>query len=161
MAENVVEPGPPSAKRPKLSSPALSVSASDGTGQSRGAQALGLWMPQSLPSSPLSCPNLPPSLWQKPNLRLPSAFLGALLPFPAPFEPIRVSYWALGMFLPPVCLSFFIFLGSVGRQSWSVYCAFDQLQITVCHFRGFHNSYYRAPCEARAFSTISSFCNWN
>uniref|UniRef100_A0A8C4V406 histone acetyltransferase n=1 Tax=Falco tinnunculus TaxID=100819 RepID=A0A8C4V406_FALTI len=31
MAENVVEPGPPSAKRPKLSSPALSVSASDGT----------------------------------------------------------------------------------------------------------------------------------
>lgn len=32
MAENVVEPGPPSAKRPKLSSPALSASASDGTG---------------------------------------------------------------------------------------------------------------------------------
>lgn len=31
MAENVVEPGPPSAKRPKLSSPALSASASDGT----------------------------------------------------------------------------------------------------------------------------------
>uniref|UniRef100_A0A670Y0H9 histone acetyltransferase n=1 Tax=Pseudonaja textilis TaxID=8673 RepID=A0A670Y0H9_PSETE len=31
MAENVVESGPPSAKRPKLSSPALSVSASDGT----------------------------------------------------------------------------------------------------------------------------------
>uniref|UniRef100_A0A7M4FQH2 histone acetyltransferase n=1 Tax=Crocodylus porosus TaxID=8502 RepID=A0A7M4FQH2_CROPO len=31
MAENVVEPGPSSAKRPKLSSPALSVSASDGT----------------------------------------------------------------------------------------------------------------------------------
>ncbi|XP_028935153.1 histone acetyltransferase p300 isoform X2 [Ornithorhynchus anatinus] len=31
MAENVVEPGPPSAKRPKLSSPALSVAASDGT----------------------------------------------------------------------------------------------------------------------------------
>lgn len=31
MAENVVEQGPPSAKRPKLSSPALSVSASDGT----------------------------------------------------------------------------------------------------------------------------------
>ncbi|XP_064139532.1 histone acetyltransferase p300 isoform X2 [Loxodonta africana] len=31
MAENVVEPGPPSAKRPKLSSPALSASASDST----------------------------------------------------------------------------------------------------------------------------------
>ncbi|XP_064419383.1 histone acetyltransferase p300 isoform X2 [Latimeria chalumnae] len=31
MAENVVDSGPPSAKRPKLSSPALSVSASDGT----------------------------------------------------------------------------------------------------------------------------------
>lgn len=36
MAENVVEPGPPSAKRPKLSSPALSASASDGTGWSAG-----------------------------------------------------------------------------------------------------------------------------
>ncbi|XP_058875041.1 histone acetyltransferase p300 isoform X3 [Acipenser ruthenus] len=31
MADNVLDPGPPSAKRPKLSSPALSVSASDGT----------------------------------------------------------------------------------------------------------------------------------
>ncbi|GAA6215593.1 histone acetyltransferase p300-like isoform X1 [Lates japonicus] len=30
MADNVLESGPPSAKRPKLSSPALSVSASDG-----------------------------------------------------------------------------------------------------------------------------------
>ncbi|KAJ8283650.1 hypothetical protein COCON_G00025000 [Conger conger] len=30
MAENVLDSGPPSAKRPKLSSPALSVSASDG-----------------------------------------------------------------------------------------------------------------------------------
>ncbi|XP_026171634.1 histone acetyltransferase p300-like isoform X2 [Mastacembelus armatus] len=30
MAENVLDPGPPSAKRPKLSSPALSASASDG-----------------------------------------------------------------------------------------------------------------------------------
>lgn len=32
MADNVLESGPPSAKRPKLSSPALSVSASDGNG---------------------------------------------------------------------------------------------------------------------------------
>ncbi|XP_072512346.1 histone acetyltransferase p300 isoform X2 [Notamacropus eugenii] len=31
MAENVVEPGPPAPKRPKLASPALSVAASDGT----------------------------------------------------------------------------------------------------------------------------------
>ncbi|KAM9424539.1 histone acetyltransferase p300 [Pholidichthys leucotaenia] len=31
MAENVLDPGPPSAKRPKLSSPALSTSASEGT----------------------------------------------------------------------------------------------------------------------------------
>lgn len=30
MAENVLDSGPPSAKRPKLSSPALSASASDG-----------------------------------------------------------------------------------------------------------------------------------
>lgn len=33
MADNVLESGPPSAKRPKLSSPALSVSASDGNGK--------------------------------------------------------------------------------------------------------------------------------
>lgn len=33
MAENVLESGPPSAKRPKLSSPALSASASDGNGK--------------------------------------------------------------------------------------------------------------------------------
>lgn len=33
MAENVLDSGPPSAKRPKLSSPALSASASDGNGK--------------------------------------------------------------------------------------------------------------------------------
>ena len=33
MADNVLDSGPPSAKRPKLSSPALSVSASDGNGK--------------------------------------------------------------------------------------------------------------------------------
>lgn len=33
MAENVLDSGPPSAKRPKLSSPALSASASDGNGE--------------------------------------------------------------------------------------------------------------------------------
>lgn len=33
MAENALESGPPSAKRPKLSSPALSASASDGNGK--------------------------------------------------------------------------------------------------------------------------------
>lgn len=33
MAENVLDSGPPSAKRPKLSSPALSTSASDGNGK--------------------------------------------------------------------------------------------------------------------------------
>lgn len=33
MADNVLESGPPSAKRPKLSSPALSVTASDGNGK--------------------------------------------------------------------------------------------------------------------------------
>lgn len=37
MADNVLESGPPSAKRPKLSSPALSVSASDGNGKYRHA----------------------------------------------------------------------------------------------------------------------------
>uniref|UniRef100_A0A2D4L989 histone acetyltransferase n=1 Tax=Micrurus paraensis TaxID=1970185 RepID=A0A2D4L989_9SAUR len=36
MAENVVELDQPSAKRPKLSSPALSVSANDGTGNEQG-----------------------------------------------------------------------------------------------------------------------------
>lgn len=33
MADNVLDSGAPSAKRPKLSSPALSVSASDGNGK--------------------------------------------------------------------------------------------------------------------------------
>lgn len=33
MAENALESGPPSAKRPKLSSPALSASTSDGNGK--------------------------------------------------------------------------------------------------------------------------------
>uniref|UniRef100_A0A8B9H6I8 Uncharacterized protein n=1 Tax=Astyanax mexicanus TaxID=7994 RepID=A0A8B9H6I8_ASTMX len=35
MADNVLDSGPPSAKRPKLSSPALSVSASDGNGKNK------------------------------------------------------------------------------------------------------------------------------
>lgn len=33
MAENVLDSGPPSAKRPKLSPPALPASASDGNGK--------------------------------------------------------------------------------------------------------------------------------
>lgn len=63
-------------------------------------------MPQLLPSSPLSCPKSSPLPLAEAELAPALGLSRGFAPLPAPFEPVRVSYRALGMFLPPVCLYF-------------------------------------------------------
>lgn len=136
-----MEPGPPSAKRPKLSSPALSVSASDGTGQSRGPGP----RPAFSPFSPLFLPSparippffLLPRACPRPfHASLPSS------PDPIPFT----AQEAVRVFLP------FCFFR---KRSSSLHCAFGQ---SLTRFSPFLVFYTVAMAELLAKPAALNSC---